>query len=141
MLCIIRIKGEVKVNRRIEETLGRLRLKKKYSCVVFQNPSKSILGMVKKTYSFVAFGELDKETYKKLIETRGKLIDKDKKKDVEKMIKGLEEGKTYEEVNLKPYFSLHPPRGGIDSKKHFGIKKGVLGNNKKDINKLVKRML
>ncbi len=27
---------------------------------------------------------------------------------------------------------MHPPRGGIDAKKHFGVKKGVLGNNKKN---------
>ncbi len=141
MLCIIRIKGEVKVNAKIEETMGRLRLKKKYSCVVLQNPSKSNLGMIKKIYSFVAFGEIDEETYKKLIEIRGKLIDKSKKKNIEKIIKELKEGKSYEEVNLKPYFALHPPRGGIDSKKHFGVRKGVLGNHKGKINKLIERML
>jgi large subunit ribosomal protein L30 len=44
-------------------------------------------------------------------------------------------------LNIKPFFRLHPPRGGIDSAKHFGIKKGVLGNNKESINKLIERML
>jgi glycosyltransferase involved in cell wall biosynthesis len=47
----------------------------------------------------------------------------------------------YEELNLKPFFSLHPPRKGINSKKHFGVKKGVLGDNKEQINDLIKRML
>jgi len=36
---------------------------------------------------------------------------------------------------------IHPPRKGIESKKHFGVGKGVLGNNKKEINKLIERML
>ena len=47
----------------------------------------------------------------------------------------------YEEVNVKPFFRLHPPRKGIESKKHFGVGKGVLGNHKDKINKLIERML
>lgn len=141
MICVIRIKGQVGINKKIKETLDRLNLKKKYSCVVFVNPSKSNLGMIKKVMDFVAFGEINEETYFKLIEKRGKLIDKTKKKDVKEIIKNLKSGKTYEEVNLKSYFRLHPPRRGIESKKHFGVDKGVLGDNKKEINKLIERML
>ena len=44
-----------------------------------------------------------------------------------------------EELNMKPFFRLHPPRGGINAKIHFP--KGVLGNNKEKINDLIKRML
>jgi len=36
---------------------------------------------------------------------------------------------------------LHPPRKGIESKKHFGVGKGVLGDNKEKINELLERML
>lgn len=120
MICVIRIRGQVSLNKDVKETLDRLRLKKKYTCVVFEKPTKEQLGMIKKVKNQVAFGELDKATYDELVKARGK-------KDAE--------GK------LKPFFRLHPPRKGIESKKHFGVGKGVLGNNKDKINDLVRRML
>lgn len=119
MIAVIRIKGQININREIKETLDRLRLRKKYVCVVFEKPTKEQLGMIKKVKDFVAYGEIDDATYKELQEKRGR-------KDAE--------------GNLKPFFRLHPPRGGIESKKHFGVGKGVLGNNKK-INDLIRRML
>jgi len=119
-LAIIRIRGQVAVEKSAKETLHRLRLRKKYTCVVLENPSKEELGMLNKVRNLVAFGEIDDATYKELVEKRGK-------KDVH--------GK------LKPFFGLHPPRKGIDAKKHFGVAKGVLGNNKEKINELIRRML
>ena len=115
MIVVIRISGQVGLRKDIVETLNRLRLRKKYSCVVLENPAKEQLGMVRKVKDFVAFGELDEDTYKKLVEARGK--------------------------KSKTFFRLHPPRKGIESKKHFGVGKGVLGNNKKKINELIRRML
>jgi len=116
-IAIIRIHGMVKIKKKIEETLQRLRLRRKYACVVIE-PTKENLGMIKNVKDFVAYGEISDEVYEKLKEERGK---KDK------------EGK------LKPFFRLHPPRKGIKSKVHFP--KGVLGNNKEEINKLIERML
>ncbi len=118
MIAAIRIAGRVGLRKDIAETLQRLKLKRKYTCVVFENPSKEILGMIRKVKDYVAFGDLNEETYKKLVEKRGKK-NKDKK--------------------LKPIFRLHPPRRGIKSKQHFP--KGVLGNNKDKINNLIERML
>jgi large subunit ribosomal protein L30 len=115
MIAVIRITGQVGLNKEIVETFERLKLRKKYSCIVFENPTKEQLGMIKKIDNFVAFGELNDETYKKLVEKRG--------------------GK------IKNFFRLHPARKGIDSKKHFGVKKGVLGDNKDKINDLIVRML
>lgn len=125
MIAAIRIKGQVGLKKEVIETLYRLRLRRKYACVVLENPTKEQLGMIKKVKDFVAFGEIDTETYKELKEKRGKKVT---------TLKGTS-GK------LKPFFRLHPPRGGIDSKKHFGVKKGVLGNNKDKINDLIRRML
>jgi len=109
MIAAVRIAGEVGLRREIKETLNRLRLKKKYSCVVFEKPNEIQLGMIRKVKNFVAFGEINKETYEELKKKRGV---KDKK------------------GNLKPFFRLHPPRKGIESKKHFGVGRGVLGDNK-----------
>jgi ribosomal protein L30/L7E len=112
MICVIRIKGQVKINKEVSETLNRLKLKKKYSCVVLE-PTKENLGMINKVRNQVAFGEISEEMHKKLVEKR--------------------------KTKIKNFFRLHPPRGGIKSKVHFP--KGVLGDNKAKINKLLERML
>ncbi|MFC1710662.1 uL30 family ribosomal protein [Nanoarchaeota archaeon] len=114
MIAIVRISGDVGLKREIRETLHRLKLKRKYSCVVLE-PTKENLGMIKKVKDFVAFGEIKEVVYKKLVDKR--------------------------KTKIKNFFRLHPPRGGIDSKKHFGVNRGVLGNNKEKINELIERML
>ncbi|MFH1585430.1 MAG: uL30 family ribosomal protein [archaeon] len=115
MKAVIRIHGQVNLDRDIAETLNRLNLKRKYSCIVLEKPGPVQLGMIKKVKDFVAYGNLDKDTHDKLVKARGK--------------KG------------KKVFRLHPPRGGADTRKHFGVKKGILGNNKDKINDLIRRML
>ena len=137
-ICLIRIRGEVNMDQNVSETLFRLRLRKKYTCVVI-TPNKEQEGMIKKVKDLIAFGEVSKETFEKLVEKRGQPIDKKKKVDSKKAVEELEKGKSYEDLNLKPFFRLHPPRKGINSKLHFP--KGVLGNNKEKINDLVLRML
>ena len=138
MICIIRIKGRVGLKKNIDETLNRLRLRKKYVCVVL-NPRKEQSGMIKKVKDFVAFGEINNEMFERLIEVRGQLIDKSKKIDAKKIVEGIQKGKKYEDLNLKPFFRLHPARKGIKSKLHFP--RGVLGDNREEINKLIERML
>jgi large subunit ribosomal protein L30 len=117
MIAVIRITGQVGLNKEVVETLDRLRLRRKYVCVVLEKPTKEQIGMIEKVRDFVAYGEIDEKTYKELVEKRGKKVD----------------GK------LKPFFRLHPARGGIETKKHFP--KGVLGNHKEKINDLIVRML
>ena len=112
MIAIIRIKGKVGLKKEISETLNRLKLRKKYSCVVIE-PTKENMGMVKKVRNQVAFGEISDEMYKKLVEKR--------------------------KTKIKNFFRLHPPRGGIKTKVHFP--KGVLGDHKEKINELIERML
>lgn len=117
-IAVVRIKGQVGLNKDVKETLNRLRLRKKYACVVLDNPNETQLGMVKRLRDFVAFGEIDEKAYKELVEKRGKKDEKGK---------------------LKPFFRLHPPRKGANTKLHFP--KGVLGDNKDKINDLIGRML
>jgi len=146
MICVIRIHGRVKMKKDIVNSLDRLRLRKKYSCIVI-NPTKEQEAMIKKLRDFVAFGEINTETFEKLIEKRGQFLTKnregqiiDKKKiDSKNIVDELEKGKKYESLNLKPFFRLHPPRKGIKAKLHFP--KGVLGYNGEKINDLVGRML
>ncbi len=119
MIAIVRIKGRVGLNQDINETLDRLRVRRKYTCVVLKGTNEE-LGMIAKVRDFIAYGEIKDEVYKELVKVRGK--------------KGGD-GK------IKPFFRLHPPRGGIESKKHFGVGKGVLGDNGDKINDLILRML
>lgn len=117
MIAVIRIRGQVGLNKGYSETLDRLRVKRKYACVVFENPTETQLGMIKSVRNFVSYGEISEDTYKKLVEARGK-------KD--------------SEGNLKPFFRLHPPRGGAKTKLHYP--QGILGENK-EMDKLMERML
>jgi large subunit ribosomal protein L30 len=140
MLAVIRISGKVKMKGKVEETMNRLRLRKKYSCVLIQEKPEMI-GMIKDVRNFAAFGNIDEKTLIELIRARGKIIGKrnEKVKDAEKIAKEILAGKKLEELGIKPWFGLHPARGGIDSKHHYP--KGVMGDHKQDINKLLLRML
>ena len=113
MIAIIRIAGKVGLRKDIVETFNRLKLRKKYTCVVFENPTKEQIGMINKVRDFIAFGEINEVTYKKLIEKR--------------------------KTKIKNFFRLSPPKKGINSK--MGFPKGILGNNKEKINELIERML
>ena len=114
MIAVIRIIGNVNLEKHIRTALERLKLRKKYSCIVLKGNDVN-RGMVEKVRNCVAYGEISDETLKKL--------------------------NTKRKTKIENFFRLHPPIGGIDSKKHFGVKKGVLGNNKEKINDLIERML
>lgn len=140
MIAIIRITGKVKKRKEVVETLERLRLGKKYTCVVIDEKDNVKIGMLKKAKDYAAYGEIDKATLIRLIEKRGQKIDKHKKIDAEKVADGLVAGKKAMDLGIKGFFRLHPPRGGLkSSKKQFP--RGVLGNHKQEINKLIERML
>jgi large subunit ribosomal protein L30 len=138
MICIIRITGRVGLNRDVNETLDRLRLRKKYTCIVIKS-NKVNLGMIEKVKNFVAYGEIQDKDFEKLIEARGKAVDGSKKVEPKSVVEGFKKGKKLQELNLKPFFRLHPARKGMNTKVHFP--KGALGNHKNKINELLARML
>jgi large subunit ribosomal protein L30 len=139
MIAVIRIKGRVDIPKKIKDTLKKLRIRKKYSCSIIRENSNKV-GMVKKVRDYVTYGKIDKETFIKLLEERGKSLNK-KKLDAKKIVEDFVKSKTDKRLSdfgVKNFFRLHPPRGGINTKKHYP--KGVLGENK-EINKLIERML
>ena len=142
LIAVIRISGILGKTMSVAETFHRMRLRRKYSCVLLRENPENI-GMLTKVKDFVAYGPISEEVLLKLITARGKLLGKAKSKieNPEKITQEILAGKNLEELKLKPFFRLHPAIGGIDSKFHFGRKKGVLGNNKEAINKLIERML
>ncbi len=138
MILVIRISGQVEISGKVEQTLHELRLRKKYSAVLL-NETLLNLKLLQHLRNYVAYGRISEENLAKLIELRGQPLKKGAKIDASKILQHLG-SKTLDEFGLKPFFRLHPPRGGIESKNHFGVGKGVLGDNKDKINKLVERM-
>ena len=138
MILVIRIAGLVEIPPQPQEAMFRMRLRRKYSAVLIE-PTKENMSLLETVRNFVAYGDINKETLKLLIEKRAQSIDK-KKINAETIIEQMNK-KDLESLGVKPFFRLHPPRGGIDSKIHFPRKKGVLGDNKEKINDLVRRML
>ncbi|WP_423792849.1 50S ribosomal protein L30 [Methanocaldococcus indicus] len=151
--AVVRVRGRIKVRGDIEDTLKMLRLHKTNHCVVIPE-TDTYKGMLEKVKDYITWGEIDKETLKKLILKRGRLkgdkrVDEEKIKEltgmeldelVEKIIKGEIKLK---ETPLKPVFRLHPPRKGWERKgikKHFNIG-GALGYRGEKINELLEKMM
>ncbi len=153
-IIIVRIRGSIDVNYKVKDTLKMLRLFKKNSCSIFNN-SESVIGMLKIIKDYTTWGELDKDTFKLLLEKRGKLVgNKQLNEDYlkEKLNYGFDAfaedfinfKKELKDVpGLKQFFRLMPPIKGYE---RAGIKKpfsmgGALGYRKEKINDLVKRMV
>jgi large subunit ribosomal protein L30 len=133
-IAIVRIRGGIGLKKEIKAGLTILRLYKKNYCRVIKS-SKSNLGMIQKVKDYITWGEIDEETLKLLKEKRGEKTSTKTKSDSSQSKEGKE--------IFKPYFRLHPPRGGFARK---GIKipfalGGALGNRKEKINDLIKRMI
>ncbi|MFH0868889.1 MAG: 50S ribosomal protein L30 [archaeon] len=153
-IAVVRIRGDVGLNPNVRKTFELLRLYKKNYCVVLPT-DKSTIAMVQRVKDFVAFGEISKETFAKLLQHRGKLAGdkpitenflKEKTKyGIKEFVEAFYDSKTSlkEVPSLKQYFRLHPPIGGFEK---GGIKKayaegGVLGYRGKEIDKLIERMI
>jgi large subunit ribosomal protein L30 len=138
MILAIRISGMVSLKRDDQETLYRMRLRRKYAATLIADTPQN-RKMLEGVRNFIAYGDVSKETLHDIIAKRGEGLN-GKKFDVAKVMSEIDK-KSLEELGVKPFFRLHPPRGGIESKKHVGMGKGVLGNHKNEIGKLVEKML
>lgn len=124
-IAAILIRGPVHVDRKVTDTLHMLRMRNKNVCVVLE-ASPEVRGMLEACKDYITWGEATDETIAELKKARGESMKtKDgKKKD-------------------KPYFRLHPPRGGFERKgiKETHNKGGALGYRGDKINDLIKKML
>ena len=133
-LAAVRIRGIVGVRHDIRQTLELLHLHKKNFCGVYKD-TPTFRGMLTKAKDYITWGTVDEPTIRLLHEKRGEPY----KGDPEKKGKFL----TFDNKKFKPFFRLHPPRGGFEKK---GIKTpytlgGALGDRKADINRLVSQMV
>lgn len=153
VFAVMRVRGTVNVNPDIKHTLELLRLTRVNHCVLLEENSvyKGMLQMVK---DYTTWGEIEKETLLKLIESRGKLIgDKQITQDhlksatsydtFEKLSQAIIDKKfKYNDIpDIKPIFRLKPPKKGYEGIKRSYKNGGALGYRGKEINKLIWRML
>ncbi|MBU2639561.1 MAG: 50S ribosomal protein L30 [Nanoarchaeota archaeon] len=153
-VAVIRIRGIIGVDRRVEDAFKRLKLFRKNTCIVIDN-KKDYLGTLIKIKDYATWGEINEETFKELLVKRGKLpgnkqfteeyLKKKNKIDVGSFVKEFFEFK--KEIKdipgLKKFFRLGMPRKGFE---RGGIKTpfslgGALGYRKDNINDLIKRMI
>jgi large subunit ribosomal protein L30 len=151
MFAVIRIRGRVGVRKEIEDTLRMLRLKAINNCVVIPE-TRSYEGMIKKVKDFVAYGNINFDTFLSLLRKRGRLIGNRRLTEenvkelgfnsIEELAKAIFDGKVKikDVPKLKPVFRLMPPKKGHKSiKEHYP--KGSLGYWGDKINDLLKRMI
>ena len=138
MIVVVRIAGRVGMTPKEGLILHNLRLRKKFVSVLIKDKDKSLLEIIKNK---ISFGEIDAETFAMLISKRArKAGNKPVQESVDIIVKKLGEGKSLEDLGIKPFFSLQPPVKGFRRSTKLLYPKGVLGENK-DINDLVRRML
>ena len=153
VFAIIRVRGIVNVNPDIKRTLKLLRLTKVNHCTLLEE-NKVYKGMLQKVKDYTTWGEIDKETLPKLMESRGMLVGD--KQITEEYIKSATSYNTFEKLSqaildnkfkykeipdVKPLFRLSPPKKGYEGIKRSFKNGGALGYRGKEINKLIGRMI
>ena len=152
-LLVVRLRGTVNVPYWAVTTLKNLYLNKRFSATLVPETS-DYSGMLRKISPWVAWSKADREIVKTLIENRAKnknpRSDSSSKSRNSKDYMGIDELvevlvndkiKFSEQNNVKPWFSLNPPKGGFkkSTKRQFSDG-GTLGSNK-DLLEIVKKMI
>ncbi len=154
ILAVIRVRGPAKVSAKIDDTMKMMRLYKVNNCTVIPN-TPVYLGMIKRVKDYITWGEIDADTFKLLLEKKGRLMgNKQLTNDyvIEKTKSNIKEfsdeffsgKKTLNDIpGIKKFFRLNPPVKGYERE---GIKKpysmgGALGYRKENINELLRRMI
>jgi len=141
MFAVVRIRGGIKVNYKIKDTLTMLRLTRINHCVVVDKDPK-IEGMIRKVKDFVTWGDISEATLAKLVASRGRMegdkrLDDKQAKDV---IDAFRKNKIDEVKGFKLVFRMSPPRKGYEGVKN-PYPKGALGYRGEKINELLERMM
>jgi large subunit ribosomal protein L30 len=158
LYIVVRIRGTADIHPDVERTLHLLRLRRKYAAALYHSSLPGLEGMLRKAENWATWGEIDRETLIELIRARGRLVGDKPITDqwlaenlglyggipelADKLLSGELHYHKLEEKGVKPFFRLHPPRGGFRGsiKKHYKAG-GELGYRGSAINDLVKRML
>jgi len=153
LLAVVRIRGEPDRHPEERTALRLLKLHKVFHCTLVPD-TPSIRGILKTLEHVVAYGEIDKETLKKLIQKRGELkggkcVTIEYLKSIgfdsyDALAEALINGKIAlkDLPDFKPVFRLHPPKGGFKGsvKKHFS-EGGEVGYRGPGMNDILNKMI
>ena len=151
--AVIRIRGKVNVNRKIEDTMNMLNLTRVNHCVIL--PENNIMkGMLDKAKDYITWGEISEQNLARLIKFKGRLmgdkpiddnyiIENSEFTSIMSLSKGISNNEfSYKDLkNVKPVFRLSPPRKGYEGIKRSYQNSGALGYRGEDVNDLLERML
>lgn len=158
LYLVIRLRGTVDVHPDVEKTLYLLRLRQRYAASLYHSSLPGIQDMLRKVQDWATWGEIERDPLIQLLRTRGRLIGDKPLTDewvsqnlglyggipelADKLLAGEIHYHKLEEKGVKPFFRLHPPRGGFKKtiKRHY-TNAGELGYRGSSINQLVIRML
>ncbi|MHA1992551.1 MAG: 50S ribosomal protein L30 [Candidatus Hodarchaeales archaeon] len=157
--AVVRIRGTNNVRRDINDTIGMMNLRR-INNLSFIDDRPAYKGMLQKSKDFITWGEItwgepNVEIVSQLLKKWGRILgdkpltdafvsEHSKFKTIDEFAKNFVEMKAEltDIATLKPFFRLHPPKGGYKGK---GIKyaykaTGALGYRGSTINDLIKQM-
>jgi large subunit ribosomal protein L30 len=158
LYAVIRLRGTVDVHPDIEKALYYLRLRQKYAAAIYHSSLPGIEEMLRKVQDWATWGEIDREPLIQLLYKRGRIVGDKPLTDqwvaeklglyggipelADKLLSGELHYHKLKEKGIKPFFRLHPPRGGFKKtiKRHY-TNSGELGYRGSAINDLILKML
>ena len=151
--AVVRVRGVSDIHHSVNETMNMLHLTRNCHATLVDNRPE-YLGMLRKAQSYVAWGEVSKETLIHLLSKRGRLVGDKKltdeyaekvgKKSLDELAGALVKGELeFQKLpSVKPVFRLHPPSKGFKGKvKRSYASGGVTGYRGEAINKLLEQMI
>jgi large subunit ribosomal protein L30 len=151
--AVVRIRGHIKVDHRIEDTMCMLKVTRVNHCAIVLGTEQN-KGMITKAKDYITWGEIDPDTLADLIAKKGRIFGEKRVTDayvkektsypsIQALAKAIVKCEfSYKNLpNVKPMFRLHPPKGGYRTIKRAIHAGGPLGYRGKDINKIIQRML
>ena len=146
-IAVVRVRGQVRTNRRIEDALRMLRLSRVNYCAIIDDRD-SYNGTLKKVKDYVTWGYVSDDEIALILKKRGELAggkrltdayikENTKFKSIDSFVKSFInfEAELDDISKLKPFFMLHPPRKGHGGIKRSFVEGGALGrrDNMKDL--------
>ncbi|BAA79300.2 50S ribosomal protein L30P [Aeropyrum pernix K1] len=157
LYAVIRIRGTVDVPPDIDKTLYLLRLRRRYTASIYHDSLPGLRDMLRTVEAWTTYGEIEERVLEELLRKRGRIVGDKPLTDkwveenlglsglgelAEKLVSGELHYHRLEEKGVKPFFRLHPPRGGFKkSIKRMFRDGGELGYRGSAINELILKML
>ncbi|MEM3609472.1 MAG: uL30 family ribosomal protein [Candidatus Anstonellales archaeon] len=144
ILAVIKVRGHVGANPDVKKALQLLGLLRTNHCVLLEK-NESNDKLLKSCIRYLTWGEISKESLKKLVLKKGEKGSKRIKeiyseKELEEILEQIYSGKKKYSEFMDRIFRLHPPSKGYGNVKHI-YPKGALGErDRKEMEDLIDQM-